>query len=123
MAYGEFETGNLNLCEIPNNLAKEQGSNETEVIRKFWEREYEKCKYVAQRKVQIAKDLDDKQKQEIQRKIKEDALKDHTEDQIREEMENENEKYQDILLITKLKLGMVTQEEVDEINKKKGKKK
>jgi hypothetical protein len=38
-------------------------------------------------------------------------------------MENENEKYQDILLITKLKLGMVTQEEVDEINKKKGKKK
>jgi hypothetical protein len=51
MAYGEFETGNLNLCEIPNNLAKEQGSNETEVIRKFWEREYEKCKYVAERKV------------------------------------------------------------------------
>ena len=123
MAYGEFETGNLNLCEIPNNLAKEQGSNETEVIRKFWEREYEKCKYVAERKVQIAKDLDDKQKEEIKRKIKEDALKDHTEDQIREEMENENEKYQDILLITKLKLGMVTQEEVDEINKKKGKKK
>lgn len=49
LAYGEFETGNLNLCEVPINLAKEQ-DKEREIIGQFWDREYEKCKYVQERK-------------------------------------------------------------------------
>lgn len=49
LAYGEMETGNLNLAEVPSNLAKEQ-DKEHEVIKKFWDREYEKCVYVAERK-------------------------------------------------------------------------
>lgn len=39
LAYGEFETGNLNLCEVPHNLSKEQ-DGELKVIKDFWEREY-----------------------------------------------------------------------------------
>lgn len=42
MSYGEFETGNLNLCEVPLNLSKEQ-DKEAEIIRAFWDREQEKC--------------------------------------------------------------------------------
>lgn len=49
LAYGEMDTGNLNLAEVPSNLAKEQ-DKELEVIKKFWDREYEKCVYVAERK-------------------------------------------------------------------------
>lgn len=50
-------------------------------------------------------------------------MKDKTEDNVREEMEQENDKYEDILLLTKVRLGMMTQEEADEVLKRKGKKK
>lgn len=50
-------------------------------------------------------------------------MKEKTEENVREEMEQENDKYEDILLLTKVKIGMMTQEEADEIMKRKGKKK
>ena len=122
MAYGEFETGNLNLCEVPLNLSKEQ-DGELKVIKDFWEREYQKCMYVRERKAQIQKDLEERQKQEIIRKINEEKMRDHTAEAELEAMEEANEKYQEVLLLTKAKLGMISQEEVDDLLKKKGKKK
>jgi hypothetical protein len=122
MSYGEFETGNLNLCEVPLNLSKEQ-DKEQEIIRAFWEREMEKCQYVKKRKLQIQKQIDEKVKQEAIRRAEEEKHKDKNEEQEREEMELENEKYIDMLYMTKAKLGMMSQDEVDEILKKRAKKK
>ena len=122
MSYGEFETGNLNLCEVPLNLSKEQ-DKEQENIGAFWERELEKCQYVKKRKLQIQKQIDEKVKQEAIRKAEEEKHKDKNEEQEREEMELENEKYIDMLYMTKAKLGMMSQDEVDEILKKRAKKK
>lgn len=61
ISYGEFETGNMNLCEVPLNLSKEQ-DKETEIIRAFWDREMEKCQYVKERKLQIQKQIDERNK-------------------------------------------------------------
>lgn len=56
MAYGELEQGTCTLSEVPQNLSKEQ-DNEHEIIGKFWDREYEKCKYVKERKTTLAIEL------------------------------------------------------------------
>ena len=51
MCYGEMGTGFFNLCEVPSNLSKaDANDNEKKVIQDFWDREYEKCKYVQDRK-------------------------------------------------------------------------
>ena len=100
---------------------KQEG--EQKVILEFWNREFQKCMYVRDRKAQIQKDLEERQKAEILRKINEEKMRDHTEEADREAMEEANDKYMEVLLLTKAKLGMISQEEVDEMLKKKGKKK
>lgn len=74
MCYGELQTGNLNLCEVPSNLTTPQ-KNELEIIQAFWLNEQNKTKYVLERKDQIQAELDEKAKKEAIRKAKEEALK------------------------------------------------
>jgi hypothetical protein len=57
------------------------------------------------------------------RKAKEEATKDLPVDAEKEEFERENEAYLDMFYLTKAKLGMIKEEEFDEIMKKRGKKK
>lgn len=76
-----------------------------------------------ERKAQIQKDLEERQKQEILKKINEEKMRDFTAEAEIEAMEEANEKYQEVLLLTKARLGQISQEEVEEMLKKKGKKK
>lgn len=121
MCYGELQTGNLNLCEVPSNLSKEQ-DKEREIIKHFWDREYEKCKYVLERKGQIQAELDEKAKKEAIRKAKEEAMKAVDEETIANEMEAENEKYLEQLLMIKARFNKISAEEFDAIMKAKKKK-
>ena len=50
-------------------------------------------------------------------------MKDLSAEQEKEEMDAENEKYMDLLMLTKSKLNQITMEEYDEYMKKRGKKK
>lgn len=106
---------------MPINLSREAGG-ENKIISQFWDREYEKCKYVQERKAQIQLDFEEKQKAERIR-LANEAKDEPNPEQEKEEMDAENERYMDMLYMTKAKLGMISQEELDEIMKKRGKKK
>jgi dynein intermediate chain 3, axonemal len=121
MCYGELQTGNLNLCEVPSNLSK-ASEKEKDIIKTFWETEFKKCKYVKERKGQIQAELEVKAKNEAKRKAEEEKLKSVDEETIANEMEADNEKYLDLLLLTKAKFNKITQEEYDTIMKAKKKK-
>ena len=125
MAYGELseqKQASCTLTEVPPNLSKPQ-ENEKEIIQRFWEREQEKCEYVKERKGVIQAEVDEKAKFEAIRKAKEEATKDLPADAEKEEWERDNELYLDMFYMTKAKLGLIKEEELDDIMKKRGKKK
>ena len=98
MAYGELNEQNAGSCtltEVPSNLSKPQ-ENEKDIIRRFWEREHEKCDYVRERKATITAEVEEKSKLEAIRKAKEEATKDLPADAEKEEWERENELYLDL---------------------------
>lgn len=47
MAYGDRESGTFFLYEVPVSLKNKQ-ENEEENIKNLWDREIEKCQYVAE---------------------------------------------------------------------------
>jgi len=68
-------------------------------------------------------ELEEKQKAEAIRKQKEESLKETQSTAEDEAMEHENEIYLDLLYLTQAKLGLIDDEKLDEINKRRGKKK
>jgi hypothetical protein len=75
MCYGELQTGNLNLCEVPSNLTTPQDTDkkkEKEIIHAFWLNEQNKTKYVQDRKAQIQNELELKAKEEAKKKLKQE---------------------------------------------------
>ena len=91
MAYGD-EMGQLNLREVPSTMRVIQ-ENEKESIEAFWDREIEKCEYVAQRRVEMRANFEAKQKQEDMRKAKEEQLRDTMESARAEREQAEEDQY------------------------------
>lgn len=111
MAYGD-EMGQLNLREVPVTMRVLQ-ENEEETIKAFWDREIEKCEFVAKRRVEMRSDFETRQKAEDIRKAKEEQMRDTMESARAEREQIEEESYQDDLLTMKAKLGLITEEELE----------
>ena len=90
---------------------------------KFWNRELEKCEYVKARKEVLRVELEEKQKAEAIRKAKEEAQKDSQGTAEQEAFDRDNEAYLDLFFMTQAKLGLIDDEKLDEIMKRRGKKK
>lgn len=99
VAYGDEQDGALTLYEVPNNLKNHQ-ENETQIIKEFWDREYQKCCYVKERRVQMKEEYAEKQKQEDLKKALEEAAKEQMEDaELQKELAAEDA-YQEMKLST-----------------------
>lgn len=122
MAFGDETEGNFHLQEVTATI-RVAPQNEEEVIRKFWQNEVVKCNYVKERRVTLREEWDESEKREAIEKAKREALEEQA-DEIELALEDEAErKYQDMLLLTKAKLGFITQEELEKEQeaRKKGK--
>jgi len=71
MAYGDENLGTLYLLETHSNM-RQPLDNEKENIEAFWNREMEKCEYVAERRVNMRTAYETKQKADDLRKAKEE---------------------------------------------------
>ena len=123
MAYGDDTEGNFHLQEVTHNL-RQAPSNEEEVIRDFWQREVVKCNWVKERRVTLMEAWMESEKRDaIERAKKEGAAEEQAEELARAQDEEAERKYQDLLVLTKAKLGFISQEELEKIQeeRKKGK--
>lgn len=109
MSYGDNTDGTFYLFEVPLNLRNPQ-ENEEETVKAFWNREIEKCDFVAKRRVTMAEEFQTAQRVADIAKAKADALKETAEDAAVELEEKEEAAYQEMLLATQAKLGLISEQ-------------
>jgi len=112
MAYGDKGEGTLYLYEVPNNLRNPQ-DNEFETIKAFFDKEIEKCEFVRKRRVTMKEEWDLKERQRMIAQAKAEAEKEQAEDAEAERELTDEATYQEFLLATKQKLGLISDEELE----------
>ena len=112
MAYGDKGEGTLYLYEVPNNLRNPQ-DNELDTIKAFFDKEIEKCEFVRKRRVTMKEEWDLKERQRMIAQAKAEAEKEQAEDAEAERELTDEAAYQEFLLATKQKLGLITDEELE----------
>jgi len=123
MAFGDEKDGTLFLWEVPHNLKNPSSKDEKENVEKFWDKEVEKCLFVADQREQKKEDWSTA-KQEIEKqKALREAEKDISEEARQQKIDDNENAYQDLLLVYKHKFGMLTYEELANIQAEKKKKK
>jgi hypothetical protein len=122
MAYGDMCEGTLTMYEVPANLANMQ-DDELNTIQEFWDTEIMKCDYVRDRRVQMKEDYEAEQQRLSKEAAKAEEEKTKNEDADNEKELAEEDLYQDNLLIMKHKLGLINDEQLEEMQTERKKKK
>lgn len=114
MAYGDEADGTLNLQEVAVNLRQPQENEESE-IRNFWDNEVVKCNYVKERRVTMREGYMKKVQREELKKALEEAKREEGADVERDKEEKEEIAYEALLLTMKTRLGLISQEKLEEL--------
>lgn len=112
LAYGDENEGVMTLAEVPQNL-RDVNLGELETISKFFIREVEKCDYVKARRVTMKEEYELNLRTKAIEQAKADAAKEAEMSQEAEKEVAAEEAYQDYLLQTKVKLGLLTEEDLE----------
>ena len=125
LAFGEESEGTLHLYEIPTNYKSTQGDEFT-AIKNFWNREVEKCYFVAKRhKVRKEEYQKAEQRRAVLEAQRQDAESKNTggddDPEVIKEKQNE-EAYLDLLMKYKEEFGMISEEELEKYKESKKKK-
>jgi hypothetical protein len=112
LAYGDENEGVMTLAEVPQNL-RDVNLGELETISKFFIREVEKCDYVKARRVTMKEEYELNLRTKAIEQAKADAAKEAEMSQEAEQEVAAEEAYQDYLLQTKVKLGLLTEEDLE----------
>ena len=96
------------------NLRQPQ-ENEEDEIRSFWDNEVVKCNYVKERRVTMRESYMKKVQQEEIKKALEEAKREEGADVERDKEEKEEIAYEALLLTMKTRLGLISQEKLEEL--------
>lgn len=108
LSYGD-EIGNIYLWDVTSNLRTIQ-PGELETITAFFIREVEKCDYVRARRVTMKEEFDLNLRTKLVEQAKAEAAREAEMSQVAEKEVADEEAFQDYLMQTKVKLGLLTEE-------------
>lgn len=114
MAFGDEKDGTLFLWDVPRHL-RERQDNEEENIEKFWKREVDKCLFVINQRAEKREEWNNAKQEADKRKQLEELEKEITSEMKEEKEIEQEEAYQNYLLIIKNKLKIISDEEFAEI--------
>lgn len=122
LGYGDDYDGNFFLFDVPNNLKKPM-DNELNNIKDFWKREIDKCTYVKARREARKLQWQELQRLDEIKKAKDEQEREMARDLEAQQEEESEDSYQNTLMKFKVELGMMTEEEFENIIKEKAKNK
>jgi len=114
IAYGDEVDGIMTLAEVPQNLRNLQ-EGELETITAFFIREVEKCDYVKARRVTMKEEYELNLRTKAMEQAKADAAKEAEMNQEAEKEVAAEEAFQDYLIQNKVKLGLLTEEDLENL--------
>jgi len=121
MAFGDEKDGTLFLWDVPRHLRQKQ-DNEEDNIENFWNREVEKCLFVIKQREEKREEWSNAKAEADKQKALEELAKEITQEMKDEKETEQEEAYQNYLLMVRNKLKMITDDEYQAIMAEKKKK-